>query len=149
MKTPFSLHRVAFAALAIGIASAPAIFADTTATNTTTTASAPDSSSGWSHHHRYHLAFLTAAERTELKKAKEAVLAANPSLKTQKENLRQQFKTLMANKATATPDQFKALHQQAEALHQQLRSAELLMDPNLKPIFAKIDAAKQAHPHSA
>jgi len=62
--------------------------------------------------------------------------------------LKQQFETLMANKATATSDQFKALHQQRKAFHQELRSAELKIDPNLAPIFAKIDAAKHAHHHS-
>ena len=67
----------------------------------------------------------------------------------QRHELKQQFKALVANKATATPDQFKALHQQAQALHQQLRSAELQIDPNLAPIFAKLDAAKQAHHHSS
>jgi len=142
MKTPFSLHRVAFVALAIGIASAPAAFADTTATNSTTTAVTSATSVR-------HLVVLTDAERTELKTARHTVLAANPSLKTQRHELKQQFKALMANKATATPDQFKALHQQAKALHQQLRDAELKIDPNLAPIFAKLDAAKQARHHSS
>jgi hypothetical protein len=145
MKTLFSLHRVAFAALAIGIASAPAAFADTTATNSTTAPAAPATCAG--RHH--HLAVLNDAERAELKTARQTALAANPSLKTQKHDLKQQFKALMANKATATPDQFKALHQQAKALHQQLRSAELKLDPNLAPIFAKIDAARQARHHSS
>ena len=134
-------------ALAISIASAPATFANAD-TNAAPTPAAPVGSTDWIGHHHNH-ANLTDAERSQLKSAEKQALAANPSLKTQKHELKKQFEALAANKATATPDQFKALHQQRKALHQQLRDAELKVDPKLAPIFAKIDAAKHGHHHSS
>ena len=132
MKLPFSLHRVALAALALSIAFAPATFA-----NANTKTGSPNQQN--------HQSILTDAERAQLKSAKQQVFAANPSLKTQKHDLKKQLKALVANKAT--PDQFKALHQQRTALPQQLRAAELKVDPKLAPIFAKLDAAKHGHHH--
>ena len=111
MKTTLSLPRVALVALALGTASVTATFAQTD-TNTATNPSPP--SGGW-HHHHHHNSVLTAAEKAELKTAREQAFAANGSLKTDADNLRQQ-----------------------------LRSAELSINPNLAPIFAKLEAAHKA-----
>ena len=146
MNIPCSLHRVAFAALAIGLASAPATFANATATTDTTAPAAPAGPAG-SLKHQHLQGILTDAERAQLKSAKQQALAANPDLKAQKHNLKKQHKALAANKTAATRDQCKALHQQAQAYHQQLRAAELKIDPSLAPIFTKIDAAKHGHHH--
>jgi len=131
MKTILSIQRVALLALVLGTASATATFAQSTNTPSTT---APTCPAGGCHHH--HDSVLTADERAQLKKAKEAVFAANPSLK-------QQFETLKSQgKDGATKDQW-------QSLHQQLRAAELNIDPTLAPIFAKLDAAHQNwHHHS-
>jgi hypothetical protein len=145
-----SFLRAATAALVLGATASPAAFAQstTTSTSTTTTTPAPTDSGGW--HHRHHLGkVLTSAERAELKKDKEAALAANPSLQTTHDNLKAQFKSLRENKSTTTTAQWQALHAQAEAYHKQLRSAELLIDPSASSIFTKIDAAKAAHHHSS
>ena len=141
-----SLPRVALLAIALGSAGVSATFAQTTTSSTSTT---PPVTSGGSCHHHDRFSVLTAAERAQLKSAHNAALAANPSLKTAQDNVKQQFQALMADKATATPDQWKAVHEQAHAFRSNLRSAELLIDPTLAPIFAKIDAAKQSHHHSA
>jgi hypothetical protein len=146
MNTKLSLPRVAFMALALGTAGVTATFAQTTNASTTTppcTAAPGGFGGGWHHHHD---SVLNAAERTELKNAKEQALASNGTLQTQEASLKQQFETLKGQGSSATHDQWKALHQQAFAFHQQLKSAELLVDPNLAPIFAKLDAAHQ-HGH--
>ena len=145
MKTTYSLHRVALVALALGTASVTATFAQTTSdTSTTTTTTPATPGEGW-HHHHHHGSVLTAAEKTELKTAKESVFASNGSLKTQAESLKQQAETLRSEgKSVATKAQWQALHQQKVAFRQQLRSAELLIDPNLSAIFAKLDAAHKA-----
>jgi hypothetical protein len=141
MKTTLSLPRVALVALALGTASVTATFAQTD----TNTATPPTSPSGGGHHHHHRNSVLTAAEKTELKTAREQAFAANGSLKTDADNLHQQFKTLRSEgKGVATKAQWQALHQQKAAFRQQLRSAELSINPNLAPIFAKLDASHKA-----
>jgi len=84
------------------------------------------------------------AEKAQLRKARETVLAANPGLQTQRASLRQQFQSLRSQGTSATPAEWAALRQQKQALRGQVRAAELSVDPTLAPIFAKLDAA---HPH--
>jgi len=126
MKTTLSIPRVALLALALGTASATATFAQSTNTPSTT---APTCSAG-KHHHEDSV--LTEAEKAQLKTAREAALAANPSLKQQYETLKSEGKS-PATKADR------------KALHAQLRTAELSIDPSLAPIFAKLDAAHKNH----
>ena len=125
MKTLLSVHRAALLALALGTAGVTASFADDSTTSTTP----PTCSGGCWHHHRHSV--LTSAEKAELKTARKTALADNPSLK-------QQFEALKGN-----PNATKADWQ---ALKAQVRAAELAVDPNLAPIFAKLAAA---HHHSA
>ena len=155
MNTYTSLQRVAFVAVALGALGATAAFAqtanapaatDTTTTTTTDTATPPNG--GW-HHHHHHLGMLSASERAELKKDREAAFAANPALKTQEESLHQQFKTLKSANPPATQAQFEALKQQHEALKTQLRTAIEGVDPGAAALFQKIDAAKGQHHHGA
>ena len=141
MKNTLSVQRVALLALALGTASVTATFAQTT-----NTAPAPTCTAGGWHHHG---SVLTADEMAQLKKAHDAAIAANGSFKTTEDNLKQQFETLKGQGDSATQDQWQALHQQEKDFHQQLRAAELLIDPTLAPIFAKLDAAHQHWHHSA
>jgi hypothetical protein len=122
MKTILSIPRVALLALVLGTAGATATFAQSTPSTTTSSTTAPTCSGGWHHHH----SVLTDAEKTELKTARTTALANNPSLQ-------QQFETLKGN-ASATKADWKALKAQ-------LHAAELATDPNLAPIFAKLEAA--------
>ena len=150
MNTYTSLKRVALVALALGAAGVTSTFADTaptTDTTTTNTTTGNPPSCGWHHHH--HLAFLTPTERAELKKDKQEALAANGTLQTQAESLKQQFQTLKSQGTAATQDQWDALHAQGHDFHEKLRAAELKADPTLAPIFAKLDAAHKNWHHSA
>jgi hypothetical protein len=142
MKTSLSFGRVALAALALGAASITASFAQTVTTTPPTTTAPTCTAGGWHHHH--HMSFLTANEKAQLKKAKEAAIAGSGTLQSEQAALKQQFQTLKSQ-STTTPDQWKALHQQASDFHAKLRSAELLIDPSLSTVFAKIDAHKHGH----
>jgi hypothetical protein len=139
MKTMLSIQRVALAALVLGTASITATFAQTTATPTC-------SGGGWHHHHG---SVLTADEKAQLKKDRDAAFAANPSLQTTEANLKQQFETLKGEgKGNVTKDQWQALRQQELAFHQQLQAAELSIDPTVAPIFAKLKAGHSHWNHS-
>ena len=137
-----SVQRVALLALALGTASVTATFAD----DTTTTTTAPTCTAGGHHHHD---SVLTDAEKAQLKTAHDAALAANPSLQTEQDNLKQQFETLKGEgKDGATKDQWQALHEQKQAFEVKLHAAELAIDPTLAPIFAKLEAAHKDRHHS-
>jgi hypothetical protein len=141
MKTILSIPRVALLALTLGTASATASFAQST--NSTPTPAAPTCPAGGKHQ---HASILTADEKAQLKAAHDAALAANPSLQTQADSLKQQFKTLRGEgKGNVTKDQWQALHAQASAFHTQLRTAELAINPSLSSVFAKLDAAPRHH----
>jgi len=143
MKTILSVPRAALLALALATASATTAFAQTTTTSSTTTA--PTWPAGG---HRHHDSILTPAEKAELKAAREAALAANPSLQTQATALKQKFATLKSEgKGTATQADWQALHTQKKAFHAQLRTAELAINPSLSSVFAKLDAAPKHHRH--
>jgi len=144
MKTILSIQRAALLALALGSASATAAFAQTT---TPPPPTAPTSSAGGHHHHPN---VLTADEKAQLKKAREAAFAADSSLQTERDNLKQQFESLKAEgKGGATKDQWKALREQGLDFHQKLKAAELGIDPTLAPIFAKLEAARKNWHHSS
>ena len=145
MQTTFSLPRIAFLALALGTAGVSTTFAQTTTTTTPTTTAPTCTAGGW---HRHHDKVLTHDERAELKKDRDAALAANGSLQTEQTNLKQQFATLKSAGSSATPAQWQALHQQKVAFHKDLKSAILLIDPNAQAIFTKLEAAhKGGHHH--
>jgi hypothetical protein len=152
MNKDISLKRAAFTAVALGVLSATAAFAQTAATDTTTTSTGTggQAGGGWHHHHHHFGAgVLSQTERAELKKDKDQVLAANPALKTQEETLHQQFRTLKSQNPPATQAQFEALKQQHEALKTQMRTAIESTDAGATALFQKIDAAKGQHHHHA
>ena len=144
MKNTFSLSRVALVALALGTTGVTASFAQTTTAPSTTPPS--DTAGGW-HHHRGYGNVLSAAEKAELKKDRDAALAANGTLQSQRATLKQQFETLKSQGSSATKAQWQALHQQKYAYRQSLKSAILLIDPNAQAIFAKLEAAHKGHHH--
>jgi hypothetical protein len=136
MKNHLSLTRVALAALALGTATLTATFAQSTPPSATCT-------------HCPHNSVLTDAEQAQLKQAYQAALAANPSLQTEEDSLKQQHETLKSEGSNATADDKKALHQQWHDFFTNLKTAELNIDPTLGPIFAKLEAAHQGwHHHS-
>ena len=139
MKTISSFPRAALLALALTSACATAAFAQTTPTPAPATTPPPADTGG-----RHGESVLTPEEKAQLDKDREAALAANPALKTEEDSLKQQHATLKSQGDSASKDDWKALHAQEKDYHAKLRSAELLIDPSLAPIFAKLDAA---HPH--
>jgi hypothetical protein len=154
MNKTISLKRAAFVAVALGALGATAAFAQTantpvtTDTTTTTTDTSTPSGGGWHHHHHHFGAgVLSQTERAELKKDRETVFAANPTLKTQEESFRQQFKTLKSSNPPPTQAQWQSLKQQHEAFKTQLRSAIVVIDSGAAALFQKIDAAKAQYQH--
>ena len=145
MQTILSLPRAAFLALALGAAGVSTTFAQTTTPTTTSTTPPTCTAGGWHHHHKGNV--LTDAEKAELKKDREAALAANGSLQTEKASLKQQFEALKTAGSSATQAQWQALHQQKEGFHKDLKAAILLIDPNAQAIFTKLEAAHQGHHH--
>ncbi len=143
MKTS-SLPRVALLAVALGTAGVTASLAQTTPAPTTTPAT-PAETTGPKHHH--HHSILTADERTQLKQAREIAFAADPSLKTEGESLKAKFHALKSQSPSAPKNDWAALRTQGQAYHTKLRAAELKADPNLAPVFTKIDTARAQHGH--
>jgi hypothetical protein len=86
----------------------------------------------------HRLAFLTDAERQELKTAHDAAIAADPSLQTDEEALK-------ASHQAGTPptDADKAKWQ---AFHDKMDAAMIAADPNVAPILAKIKAHHRGGP---
>lgn len=141
MKTLLSLPRVAFWALALGTTSIAATYADTTPATAPVTTTAPTCTG----HH--HASVLTDAEKAQLKNAHHEAFTVDPTLKTDKESLKQAFSALKTQGSSADKDQWRALHTQKVAYHEKLRAAELKVDPTLASVFAKLDAAPHHHGH--
>ncbi|HEX4141889.1 MAG TPA: hypothetical protein VHY09_16185 [Candidatus Methylacidiphilales bacterium] len=78
-------------------------------------------------------------EMTQLNHAREKVFEANPDLKSENEKL----KTMHDSTSNPTPEQRDAAFAEWKAYQKQMRAAMLKVDPTLKPIFAKIDAARK------
>lgn len=87
------------------------------------------------------LSFLSSDERSELMRARKTILANNPDLKAEQEDLRKQAQALKSGDGSANPDDKKALMQNFLAHEKKMKAAMLQVDPNLAPVFDKIDAA--------
>lgn len=142
MKNISSLHRVAFLALALAGASATAALAQTPATTTPT---APADGTPKAHHD--HASVLTEAEKAQLKRAHDQVLATNPDLKTEEDNLTKQHEALKTQGDNVTIADKKALHASFREHMQKMHDAMLKFDPTLAPVFAKLEAAHKDHQH--
>ncbi len=136
---PISLPRIVLLGCVFGVACVTAATAQDT-TNDTTTAPASDNNGGY-HHHRDGV--LTADEWAELKKDREQVLASNPDLKSQGDDLRSQMKSMK----DATPDDKQAFFAKWTAYHDQVDEAIVQIDPNAAPLIAKLKAAFQHRHH--
>ena len=76
-------------------------------------------------------------EMTQLNAAREKVFAANPDLKAESEKL----KAMHESNPSPTADQRDAAFIEWTAFRKKMHAALLQVDPTLKPILAKIDAA--------
>ena len=86
--------------------------------------------------HHDHMKFLTDAEKAELKKAHEAALAADPSLKTEGEALHAKME---ANKTAGTKPTEEDMAA-GKAFHEKMDAAMIKADPAVEPILAKMKA---------
>jgi Spy/CpxP family protein refolding chaperone len=143
MKPTLSLQRVALLGVALATAGVSAAFAQTT--TTTPAAPAPTCSAGMHHHHG---SILTEDEKAQLKKDHDAVLASDPSLKTEEDNLKQQHETLKSEGTSATDSDRAALFTQFRDFHQKMRDAMVKLDPSVEPILNKLEAARKSWHHS-
>jgi hypothetical protein len=151
-----SLSRIALVTFTLGTASAPAVFAQTATNAAPTPPAAPTDNGGRSSAAGDtgggrqssgdtgggRQSVLTADEKAQLNKARDAVLAANPDLKTEADNLKQQGAKLRSESDSASDDDRQALKTKIKDHDAKMRAAMLKLDPTLAPIFAKLDAAK-------
>jgi hypothetical protein len=85
---------------------------------------------------RQALSILTPDQLKEYADARVKALADDPALNAENDALKQQFADVMAH---GTAAQRQALLEKVGPHRQKLRAAMLKEDPNLGPIFAKID----------
>ena len=133
MKTISSVSRIAFLTLALASAGATVAFAQTTPA---TPPAAPADNSGG----RHSESVLTADEKAQYDKAYTAAIAADPTLKTDEDNLKAAHQALRSN-ASATDADKAALKQQGHDFTEKLHAAMLKIDSTLQPIFDKLAAA--------
>ena len=100
-------------------------------TNSTATPSAPSQNGG-------RLSFLSPQDKMKLLKARKEVLAANPDLQAEQQDLMKQREALKDN-ADATPEDKMELFQSFTAHEKKMQAAMLKVDPTLAPVFAQID----------
>jgi Spy/CpxP family protein refolding chaperone len=105
---------------------APAWAQSADASSSTDNSSTTDTSTTPKHHHcKWGGAGLTKDQWQELKAARDSALQANPDLKTEETQLRQEHKAHM-----------KKMH-----------DAMVQADPNVEPILTKLEAAHHHHHH--
>ncbi len=93
---------------------------------------------------------LTSDEKAEYKKALDQVLAANPDLKTQYDDLHQQISAQRSQGASVSrADRAALMTKMADFMTQKVRPEMLKLDANLQPIFDKMDAARKARMNAA
>jgi hypothetical protein len=146
MKNTQSLPRIAFLTLALGTASVTAAFAQTTPTTTPTTPAPTTPVSAQGPGINRLGSVLTPAEKAQLEKDHNAVLAANPELKTEADNLKAQHEALKSQGASASADAKAALKAARKEHEEKMQIAMLKIDPSVAPILAKLKAAhKENH----
>ena len=84
------------------------------------------------------LSSLSPGDKAKLLKARQEVLAANPDLKAEQEDLMKQ-REAMKNDPDATPEERTAFFQSFVAHDQKMKAAMLKVDPTLAPVFAQLD----------
>jgi len=128
------MHMISFRGLILLLVLAGGISSLWAQTNSGAPASPPAAPAS---HEMRMLSFLTPDEQLEYAKARAKALANNPELKTEGEDLMKEGSAAMAG---GTPADQQAFREKMVSHRQKLREAMLKEDPNLGPIFAKIDA---------
>ena len=126
MTTHLTLHRIAFLALALGIATVTPTFAQTDSTPPAAPAKA---------------SILTPDEAAQVKKAHDAALAADPALKTEDDTLTKQHDDLKAKGNDASAADKEAFKTKWHDHQDKLHAAMIKIDPTVEPLLAKMKAA--------
>jgi hypothetical protein len=92
--------------------------------------------------HRHGMDFLTDAEKTELKKAHDAAIAADPSLATEEQSMKEKMEAVR-DSGNPPSEEDKAAF---KAFHEKMDAAMLKADPGVAPILAKIKAHHRGGP---
>ncbi len=99
-----------------------------------------DNQQGNGQQHRL-LSSLSQQDKIKLLKARKQVLANNPDLKAEQEDLVKQRQALKGQGTNASKDDRKALRQKSIAHEKKMQNAMLQVDPSLAPVFEQIDQA--------
>jgi hypothetical protein len=128
MKLRFSLS-----ALAAGLLCTGAVFAQDTQ-------GAPDNSQqGTGRQQHGFLSSLSAQDKMKFIKARQQVLANNPDLKAEQEDLTRQRQALKSQGSNASQNDRKTFFQNMMAHEKKMREALLQVDPSLSSVFDQID----------
>ncbi len=141
MKT-HSPVRLALLASVLALAGAGAVLAqDAPSTSTPPPAGGgPGGGGGGGQHGGWMMKALTPEERAELKKDRDAVMAADPDLKKQQDDLMSQRPD-----QDASQDDKTAFRAKVKELSDKVKAAVEKIDPAATAIYAKLDAARAAH----
>jgi len=126
MKSP-----IPFLVLAIGFVCMGVAFAQDAQDNS-------QSGGGQDQHHGL-LSSLSAEDKMKFIKARRQVLADNPDLKAEQEDLAKQRESLKSQGSNASQDDRKTLFQNMMAHEKKMQTAMLAVDPSLSPVFDQID----------
>jgi hypothetical protein len=85
------------------------------------------------------LSSLSPEDKAKLMKARQEVLAQNPDLQTEQDNLKKERQDLK-NNSDASPEDKMQLLQDFQAHEKKMQAAMIKLDPSLKPILDKLDA---------
>jgi len=129
--------RIALLASVLALAGAGVVLAQDAAPTTPTTPPPSDNSGGGGHHGWNKV--LTPDEQALLKKDTDAVLAADPDLKKEGDDLKSQRPG-----SDASDDDKQAFRGKMKDYHQKVEAAVEKFDPATTPIYAKLDAAMAA-----
>jgi len=87
---------------------------------------------------------LTSDEKAQFQKAHDQVLATNPSLKAQAEDMVKKRALLKSQQDTLSSADKKAIYAEGHDLQHKMKAAMLALDPSLAPIFDKLAAITKA-----
>ena len=89
------------------------------------------------------LSFLSAEDRQHLMRVRRQAVEGDPQLKSEQENLKQEWQSLKAKGSSATPEDKETLRRDLRANNEQLEAAMLKIDPTIQPILDQIKAHRQ------
>ena len=89
------------------------------------------------------LSFLSAEDRQHFMRVRRQAVERHPELKSEQENLKQEWQALRAQGANAPADDKEKLRNDLRAYNEQLDAAMLKIDPGIQPILEQIKAHRQ------